>query len=128
MTDGGVDVRLLGQHLHRVRKERKKRLTEVFDATGISVASLSRIERGGSQSVDAKTLIALCDWLNLSIDQFKENPSAPRLPAKPLYKVVKTIPDVVELHLRADKNLDRGTADALATLFRTAYEQMSKKS
>ncbi|MFY4729688.1 helix-turn-helix domain-containing protein [Nitrospira sp. BLG_2] len=127
MTDGGVDVRLLGQHLNRVRKERRKRLTEVHEATGISVASLSRIERGGSQSVDAKTLIALCDWMKVSMDQFKENPSVPRSPGKSGQKPVGT-PDAVELHLRADKNLDRSTADALSKLFRTAYEQMSKKS
>lgn len=124
MTDGGVDVRLLGQHLNRVRKERKKRLTQVSEATGVSVASLSRIERGGSQSVDAKTLIALCDWMNTSVELYKENP---RVTGKQGQKPPAT-PDAVELHLRADKNLDRATADALAMLFRTAYEQMSKKS
>ena len=116
----GVDVRLLGQHLHRVRKEKKKRLTQVSDATGVSVATLSRIERGGSQGVDANTLIALCDWMKASIELFKEKPGI-------AWKVPNT-PDKVELHLRADKNLDPGTADALSTLFRTAYEQMSKKS
>ncbi|BFU94369.1 MAG: hypothetical protein NTNFB02_10910 [Nitrospira sp.] len=123
MTDGGVDVRLLGQHLLRVRNERKKRLTQVADATGVSVASLSRIERGGSQSVDAKTLIALCDWMTVPLELFKENP---RAPIKHGTKA-PTTPDAVELHLRADKNLSRATADALATLFRTAYDQMSKK-
>ena len=124
MTDGGVDVRLLGQHLHRARKERKKRLTQVSEATGISVASLSRIERGGSQGIDAKTLIALCDWMKTSVELFKENP---RITGRSGQTPPAT-PDAVELHLRADKNLDRATADALATLFRTAYEQMSKKS
>lgn len=123
MTDG-VDVRLLGQHLHRVRKERKKRLTQVWEETGVSIASLSRIERGGSHSIDAKTLLALCDWLGSSVDMFKENPRANVLSTKKS----TTTPDAVELHLRADKNLDRKTADVLSTLFRTAYEQMSKKS
>lgn len=123
MTEG-VDVRLLGQHLHRVRKERKKRLTQVWEETGVSIASLSRIERGGSHSIDAKTLLALCDWLGSSVDMFKENPRTNVLSAKKS----TTTPDAVELHLRADKNLDRKTADVLSTLFRTAYEQMSKKS
>lgn len=123
MTDGGVDVRLLGQHLHRVRKERKKRLTQVWGESGVSVASLSRIERGGSHSVDAKTLLALCEWLNMSVELFKENP---RVQSK-AHKQPST-PDAIELHLRADKKLDRETADALSKMFRMAYEQMSKKS
>jgi transcriptional regulator with XRE-family HTH domain len=120
----GVDVRLLGQHLHRVRKERKKRLTQVWEETGVSVASLSRIERGGSQGVDAKTLLALCDWMGRSVEMFKENP----ISGLSSTKKSSTTPDAVELHLRADKNLDRKTANALSILFRTAYEQMSKKS
>lgn len=122
MTDG-IDVRLLGQHLHRIRKERKKRLTEVWNESGVSVASLSRIERGGSHGVDAKTLLALCDWMGISVEMFKEKPRTEGL----LSKKAATTPDAVELHLRADRKLDRKTADALATLFRTAYEQMKNK-
>ena len=123
MTDG-VDVSLLGQHLFRVRHKRKMRLTQVAEATGVSVASLSRIERGGSQGVDAKTLIALCDWMNTAVELFRENP---RVPVTQGTKA-PTTPDAVEIHLRADKSLNRATADALSILFRTAYDQMSKKS
>ena len=122
MTDG-IDVRLLGQYLHRIRKERNKRLTQVWDESGVSVASLSRIERGGSQDVDAKTLLALCEWMKIPVEMFKQNPRVEGLSAKN----GATIPDTVELHLRADKKLDRKTAEALSTLFRTAYEQMRKK-
>ncbi len=122
MTDG-IDVRLLGQHLHRIRKERKKRLTQVWDESGVSVASLSRIERGGSHGVDAKTLLALCEWMQISVEMFKQNPRVEGFSSKK----AATTPDTVELHLRADKKLDRKTAEALSTLFRTAYEQMSKK-
>jgi len=37
-----------------------------------------------------------------------------------------TTPDVVELHLRADKNLDKRTALALAKMFRAAYDSFAK--
>jgi hypothetical protein len=40
-------------------------------------------------------------------------------------KTVDATPDVVDIYLRADKNLDKKTADALSTMFRTAYETLA---
>lgn len=39
-----------------------------------------------------------------------------------------TTPEFVEVHLRADKNLTPEAADALATMFKTIYNQVSKGS
>jgi transcriptional regulator with XRE-family HTH domain len=119
---GGARCQEDGQHLHRVRLERRLRLKQVWEATGISIASLSRIERGGSHGVDSVTLIALCEWMGLPIEMFKQNPRVTPQPGK---KAIST-PDIVELHLRADKKLDKKTADALATMFRTAYVQLRR--
>lgn len=37
------------------------------------------------------------------------------------------LPEVVEMHLRAQKDIDPDAVDALSTLFRLAYEQVVKK-
>lgn len=118
----GVDVKMLGDHLRRTRQKKKMRLWQVHEATGVSVASLSRIERGASGGVESGTLIKLCEWMEVPMERFSENPQAPRTSKR---KVGST-PDWVELHLRADKKIDKQTAAALAELFRAAYEGFSK--
>jgi hypothetical protein len=60
-------------------------------------------------------------------DDFKEGAALPALPAGKA-KITHNTPDVVELYLRADKDLNKKTANALSTLFRTAYETMSTQT
>jgi transcriptional regulator with XRE-family HTH domain len=117
----GVDVKILGDYLRRTRQKRKLRLRQVYDATGISIASLSRIERGASGGVESGTLIKLCEWMGVPVERFKETPQAPQISKRKS----ESTPDLVELHLRADKKLDKQTAEALAELFRTAYDRFS---
>jgi len=117
-----VNITLLGEHLRRVRQERKLRLRQVHDKTGISVASLSRIERGGSHGLDTKNFLTLCEWMKLPVEMFKHQPEVPAR----LKKKTDRTPDIVELHLRADRKLDKKTADALAMMFRTAYERFAR--
>ena len=119
----GVDVKALGDYLRRTRQKKMMRLRQVHDATGVSVASLSRIERGASGGVESGTLIKLCEWMEVPMERFRENPQSPQ----PSKRKGESTPDLVELHLRADKKLDKQTAAALAELFRAAYEGFSKK-
>src|SRR3954467_7322529 len=109
-----IDFELLGQRLRKVRKERDMTPEEVWKATGVSVPTLSRIERGDAKGLLGETLIALSNWIGTSAKLWRKA------------ETVDSTPDVVELHLRADKNLDRKTADALAQLFRAAYNQVKK--
>jgi transcriptional regulator with XRE-family HTH domain len=118
----GVDVKMLGDFLRRTRLKKMMRLRQVHDVTGVSIASLSRIERGASGGVDSGTLIRLCEWMEVPMETFTENPQT----SQASKKKVESTPDLVELHLRADKKLDKQTAAALAELFRTAYEGFSK--
>lgn len=118
----GVNVKLLGEHLRRIRKERQLRLIQVHDQTGVSVASLSRIERGGSEEIASATLVKLCEWMQRPVEMYKDNPEVPaRL------RRTESTPDIVELHLRADRKLDKTTADALAAMFRAAYEKLKRE-
>jgi hypothetical protein len=43
-----------------------------------------------------------------------------------VYYPHESTPEIVEAHLRADRNLSPETADALSQLFRVAYSQFSR--
>jgi len=119
-----IDVERLGRRLRRVRDERDLTLQDVAKEADVSIATLSRIERGGSKDIDAATLIALTNWLRVKPNEFTEAANPPRL----VNKSAATTPEAVELYLRADKNLDKRTAHLLAEMFRAAYAHASKKS
>ena len=119
----GIDVGQLGERLRRVRTQRQLTLREVAKATGISVPSLSRIERGAAKEFKSGTLMSLVQWLGADVNELTGSPPPV---VRRGGKIVEATPDVVELHLRADKKLDRKSATALANLFRTAYEQLAK--
>jgi transcriptional regulator with XRE-family HTH domain len=119
----GIDPEWLGERLRGVRLERDLTLQEVAEQTGISVATLSRIERGACKSLKSDTLVTLADWMGVEVKMLQKEPP----PVLQKGKVVGSTPDIVELHLRADKNLDRKTATALAKLFRSVYEQLTQQ-
>ncbi len=120
----GIDVAQFGEQLRRVRLKRKKTLEEVSDQTGVPVPTLSRIERGAAKDIKSKTLLALSGWIGTSVERLQEKPA----PVVHRGKLVPETPDIVELHLRADKRLDQRTAMVLARMFRAAYDEMSKRS
>lgn len=117
-----VDVERLGQRLRRARKDQKATLEDVFKATGVSVATLSRVERGGSKDIDAGTLVSVCKWMGVSPDEFRSGAEPPKTSGR---RAPASTPEAVELYLRADKNLDAGTAALLAKMFRAAYEKLA---
>jgi transcriptional regulator with XRE-family HTH domain len=119
-----VDVVVLGERLKRMRKAREVTLKDVGERTEISIATLSRIERGDAKSVDSATLLALAKWMGADASEFVERPD---LDSGKSEADQNTTPDVVELHLRADKNLDKTTAIALAKMFRAAYESLAQE-
>ena len=119
----GIDVGHLGERLRRVRTQRQLTLREVAEATGISVPSLSRIERGATKEFRTGTLLSLAQWLGTDINDLTGSPAPV---TRRRGKIIETTPDVVELHLRADKKLKKKSAIALANLFRAAYEDLAK--
>jgi transcriptional regulator with XRE-family HTH domain len=118
-----VDVGRLGLRLRRARTERKATLEDVFKATGVSVATLSRVERGGSKDIDAGTLMSVCKWMGARPEEFRPDVKPPKTPTR---RTPANTPEAVELYLRADKNLDGRTATLLAEMFRAAYEKLAK--
>jgi transcriptional regulator with XRE-family HTH domain len=114
-----LDLSSLGERLRKLRQERSKTLKEVFEETGVSIPTLSRIERGDAKNIESKTLLTLAQWMNVSIDLFAAHSA--RQERK------RSTPDAVELHLRADKNLDPKSATLLSKMFRATYEQVVNK-
>src|SRR6202044_4148927 len=93
-----IDLAYLAERLRRIRKERGKTLQAVATDVAISIATLSRIERGEARGVDAETLLALAQWLGLPAEQLRENPQI----TGNAHSAARSTPDVIELHLRAD--------------------------
>lgn len=118
-----IDVRRIGMLVRGKRDREGLTLNDVAERTGLKIPTLSRVERGAAQDLNAATLLTLTRWLGADIEDAVETEPIPPAGAK----VEHTTPDVVELYLRADKNLDKTTAEALSSLFRTAYAAMSKQ-
>ena len=124
-NDALISTEELGRAIKRKRLELELSLRDVADETGVSASTLSRIENGTGKP-DADNIARLTDWLDMPIDRVmskrKDNDVEPVV-----YYPHEATPEIVEAHLRADKNLSEDTAKALSELFRVAYSQFSGK-
>jgi transcriptional regulator with XRE-family HTH domain len=129
MTRSGrsvVNTGEIGQAVRRKRKELGLSLRGVAEKTGISASTLSRIENGAGKP-DADNIARLSAWLNVPLERMMGGRPVGNRGAKPvIYFPQEATPDIVEAHLRADRNLSAETANALAELFRVAYAQFSR--
>jgi transcriptional regulator with XRE-family HTH domain len=106
------------------RRKEKLGVRAAAKACEIDASTLSRLERGIYTTLpDAGTLAKLSNWLGVSVDSLLE---ADPLPTKGEAQS-NTVPEIVEVHLRADKNLSPKTAEALADMFKALYEQATGK-
>ena len=116
----------LGRAIRRRREEFGLSLRDVADETKVSASTLSRIENGTGKP-DADNIARLTDWLKMPMErvmgarQTEEGTDNTAV----VYFPHEATPDIVEAHLRADRNLNPETAKALAELFRVAYTQFS---
>lgn len=90
---------------------------------GISAATISRLERGVAKLPDSATLAKIAAWANVPVAHLFEVSNTARKT-----EIQSTTPEVVEVHLRADKKLTPQTAKALSDMFRALYEQFTKSS
>ncbi len=115
----------LGRAIRRKREDAGMSLRDVADATGVSASTLSRIENGTGKP-DADNIARLTGWLNMPMERIMGGRQLDGDEAKPVvYFPQEAMPDIVEAHLRADRNLTPETAKALSELFRVAYTQFS---
>ncbi|HYO62457.1 MAG TPA: helix-turn-helix transcriptional regulator [Pyrinomonadaceae bacterium] len=115
----------LGRAIRRKREDAGLSLRDVADETGVSASTLSRIENGTGKP-DADNIARLTAWLNMPMERIMGGRQLDGDESKPVvYFPQEATPDIVEAHLRADRNLTPETAKALSELFRVAYTQFS---
>ncbi|MCA1589424.1 MAG: helix-turn-helix domain-containing protein [Acidobacteria bacterium] len=123
-NDNFINTVELGRAIKRRREELSLSLRDVADVTGVSASTLSRIENGTGKP-DADNIARLTGWLDMPIDRVMNRGSEKSV--EPIvYYPHEPVTDIVEAHLRADKNLTPDTAKALSELFRVAYKQFSR--
>jgi transcriptional regulator with XRE-family HTH domain len=129
MTRSGkplVDTEELGRAVRRRREELGLSLRDVAALTTVSASTLSRIENGTGKP-DADNIARLASWLDVPMERIltSRRPQSESTPAV-VYFPQEPTPQIVEAHLRADRNLTPDTAAALSELFRVAYNQFSR--
>jgi transcriptional regulator with XRE-family HTH domain len=133
-SKGVINTSELGRAIKRKREEMRMSLRAVAQVTNVSASTLSRIENGSVQP-DADNLVRLAAWLNIPMERvIMDSRSQDRLGSlggdseslPVIYFPHEPVPDIVEAHLRADRNLSPDTAQALSEMFRVAYSQFSR--
>ena len=118
-----INVDELGKYIKRKRQGQGLSLRGVAQQTQVSASTLSRIENG-TGTPDFPTLARLARWLEIPLERIvgggRQDVGEPVV-----YYPHESTPDIVEAHLRADRNLSPDMARALAELFRVAYKQFS---
>jgi transcriptional regulator with XRE-family HTH domain len=123
-----VNTAELGDAVRRRREQKGLSLRDVAQETGVSASTLSRIENGAGKP-DADNIARLTAWLDMPIERVMHHGSRnPGDPKPVVYYPHESTPEVVEAHLRADRQLTPETAKALSELFRVAYAQFSRTS
>jgi len=100
-------------------------LRDLAAETGVSASTLSRIENGTGKP-DADNIARLAAWLDMPIERVMHHGSNASDPKPVVYYPHESTPEIVEAHLRADRQLTPETARALSELFRVAYAQFSR--
>ena len=127
-SKGLVNTEELRRAIRRRREELGLSLRDVAAKTSVSASTLSRIENGTGKP-DADNIARLTAWLDVPMERILSgrDPQAEETKAV-VYYPEEPVPEIVEAHLRADRNLTPETASALSELFRVAYTQFSKGS
>src|SRR6266567_9261716 len=123
----GINTAELGGAVRRRREERGLSLRDVADETGVSASTLSRIENGTGKP-DADNIARLAAWLDMPIERVMHHSHGTSNPKPVVYYPHESTPEIIEAHLRADRQLTPETAKALSELFRVAYAQFSQTS
>ena len=125
-TKSLINTEELGRAIRRRREELALSLRDVADQTNVSASTLSRIENGTGKP-DADNIARLTTWLDVPLERILSGGRESADVAKAvIYFPHESTPEIVEAHLRADRNLSPETANALSELFRVAYSQFSR--
>ncbi len=105
-----ADIARLAAILRARRREKHLSLRDLADQTGVSLNTLSRVERG--HVPDLKNFHLILEWLELPAERFLDQPG------------VTSTPEVIARHLRADRRLSNDAAVTIATLVEEMYHKL----
>jgi transcriptional regulator with XRE-family HTH domain len=118
MTHTDVDIELLGDLIRSRRKAHGLSLREAADQIGVSAPTLQRVEAG--QPPNSSNLVRIATWLQISVDELLGK-------RKATSNNVATVAQI-EVHLRADPNLEPEAAEAIADAVQKLYAAFSKQN
>src|SRR5262245_43490199 len=116
-----VDPAELARRVRAKREAEKLSLRDAAGVLGMSAATLSRVE-SGSHLPERDRLFRLVEWAGLPLDRARRAARNRQVHGDNASTV-----EAVELHLRADKDLDPEDAETLVQLVKTAYDRMSQR-
>lgn len=121
MPAPSIDARTLARHVKAKREAEGLSLRAAAKLLDMSAATISRVETG-EHLPERDHLLRLAAWAGMPLDSI-----ARRRRNQLVHGHDASTVEAVELHLRADKDLDPNDAEILVQLVRTAYNQMSKR-
>lgn len=113
-----INFQALYSALDTRRVSRKMTWKQISDEMSVSPSLFSRMAAG--KGCDSETYMTLTAWLETRPEEFVDG-DLPEYKSKP-----ETL-DRIAAHLRADKNLNPESAEAIETVIAAAYEQLSAR-
>lgn len=120
-----VKLQELADRMKRKRALDGLTLREAAAKSHVSLGTYHRAEKDAKGVPDLATLLSICGWLGINVDDILEEKPESRKHKK--YQAQQSTPDLVEAYLRADKKLSPQTARALADVFKAAYEHFAEQ-
>lgn len=120
MGTAQLDIKALHKALDAKRKTKSLSWRDAADEMGVSASTLTRMAQGASPDVDG--FAKMVAWLGVSADDFIERGSF----TKSNQKGNEDLLVVVSRNLRASKEFDSRSAQALENLIAAAYTQMKE--
>lgn len=117
----GVDRAVLAARVRAKRKSEGFSLRAAAKTLGMSAATISRVE-SGEHLPERDHLLRLARWAGVPLDH-----DARRRRNRDVHGPGASTMEAVELHLRADNDLDADDAEMLVGLMRTAYARLSQR-
>lgn len=105
------DIADLGSVLRSRRRKKNLSLRDLADETGVSLNTLSRVERG--HVPDLKNFQLIIEWLDVPAEHFLEGTPG------------SSTPEVIARHLKADRRLPSEAASKIAELVEDMYHKLT---
>lgn len=108
MPDLNIDA--LATLLRARRREKHLSLRDLSDEIGVSLNTLSRVERG--HVPDRKNFLRIVEWLEVPAEHFLESADE------------SSTPEVIARHLRSDRRLPESAAAQIAEMVEEMYHRL----